>query len=158
DGPTLLVTIRENRVNGALGRSRLERCVSGKLETCCPPCGPRSTSPPTLPGLGETPRREYVRRATVAVGRAAPFQDPAPFEERVKERRMPELSDTARGVTILPSANGNGHAPSASGLESPSLFGPGAAADGATAYEVKFLLTEQQVREVVSRISGRMAL
>lgn len=69
---------------------------------------------------------------------------------------MPELSDTARGATILPSANGQ--SPSASGLESPSLFGPGTAAEGATAYEVKFLLTEQQVGEVIARVTGKLAL
>src|SRR4051812_12179452 len=71
---------------------------------------------------------------------------------------MPETSDTARGATNRPSANGNGHAPSASGLEAPSLFGPGTAADGATAYEVKFLLTEPQAEEVVARVSGKLAL
>jgi hypothetical protein len=71
---------------------------------------------------------------------------------------MPELSDPARGVTITPSANGSCHAPTASGLESPSLFGPGAAADGVTAYEVKFLLTEEQTAEVVARITGKLAL
>jgi hypothetical protein len=71
---------------------------------------------------------------------------------------MPELSDPARGVTMVPSANGHSHAPSANGLESPSLFGPGAAADGATAYEVKFLLTEEQVAEVQARVAGLLAL
>src|SRR6266545_998732 len=71
---------------------------------------------------------------------------------------MPELSDPVRGVTKNPPANGQSHAPSASGLESPSLFGPGGAADGATAYEVKFLLTEGQVAEVVARVTGKLAL
>src|SRR6266545_1725304 len=71
---------------------------------------------------------------------------------------MPELADPARGVTKNPPANGQSHAPSASGLESPSLFGPGGAADGATAYEVKFLLTEGQVAEVVARVTGKLAL
>jgi VTC domain-containing protein len=71
---------------------------------------------------------------------------------------MPELSNPARGVASVPSSNGHSHTPSASGLESPSLFGPGNAADGAIAYEVKFLLTEEQVAEVVNRVTGKLAL
>ena len=43
-------------------------------------------------------------------------------------------------------------------MESPSLFGPGAEANTATAFEVKFLLTEDQVREVVARVTGKLAL
>lgn len=62
---------------------------------------------------------------------------------------MPELSDLAWGTL---------GAPSASGLESPSLFGAGGAADGATAFEVKFLLTEDQVRAVRARVAGTLAL
>src|SRR4051794_6422627 len=69
---------------------------------------------------------------------------------------MPELSECARGAATVPAVNGS--APSASGLESPSLFGPGAAADGTTAYEVKFLLTEEQAAEVAARVSGQLAL
>jgi hypothetical protein len=68
---------------------------------------------------------------------------------------MPELFDPAGGTTAVPSANGH---PSASGLESPSLFGTGAAADGATAYEVKFLLTEEQAAQVVARAAEKLAL
>src|SRR4051812_30422878 len=52
----------------------------------------------------------------------------------------------------------NGYTASATGLESPSLFVPGAPTDGATAYEVKFLLTEEQVREVIVRVTGKLAL
>src|SRR5437867_1496972 len=69
---------------------------------------------------------------------------------------MPELSDSSGAAVAL--ARGSTPAPPANGLESPSLFGPGAEADGATAYEVKFLLTEDQVREVVARVAGRLAL
>ena len=52
----------------------------------------------------------------------------------------------------------NGQAPATPGLESPSLFGPGNASDGATAYEVKFLLTEEQAREAAARVTGKLAL
>lgn len=69
---------------------------------------------------------------------------------------MSELLDTAEGGESLPSASG-GAAP-ATGLESPSLFGPGAEADNATAYEVKYLLTEELAAEVVARVSGKLAL
>jgi hypothetical protein len=69
---------------------------------------------------------------------------------------MPELSERARRAAIHTSTNGS--APSAAGLESPSLFGPGAAADGATAYEVKFVLTEEQAAEVSARVAGHLAL
>ena len=69
---------------------------------------------------------------------------------------MPELSDPTGGCTIKTPASG--HTPSATGLESPSLFGTGTAADGATAYEVKFLLSEDQVAAVVARVSGKLAL
>lgn len=62
---------------------------------------------------------------------------------------MSELTDCSRGAAL---------APSATGLESPSLFGPGAEANTATAFEVKFLLTEDQVREVVARVTGKLAL
>ncbi|QJX00115.1 polyphosphate polymerase domain-containing protein [Frigoriglobus tundricola] len=46
----------------------------------------------------------------------------------------------------------------ASVLESPSLFGPDTEAGSATAYEVKFLLGEDQVREIVGRVAGHLAL
>src|SRR5215471_12934477 len=69
---------------------------------------------------------------------------------------MPELSNCARGSAVVPSMNRS--APSANGLESPSLFGPGTAADGTTAYEVKFLLTEEQAAEVVDRVADKLAL
>jgi hypothetical protein len=61
---------------------------------------------------------------------------------------MSELSEYVRGVTTSPSA---------AGLESPSLYDP-RAADGATAYEVKFLLTEEQVREVEASAAKKLAL
>ena len=69
---------------------------------------------------------------------------------------MSESSDSTAGAATTPADTGR--ASSASGLESPSLFGPGAAADGATAYEVKFLLTEDQVAEVAARVAGKLAL
>ena len=68
---------------------------------------------------------------------------------------MPELSDPAWGAPNAPLANGS--APSAAGLESPSLYGPGAA-EGATAYEVKFLLTEEQARQVAACVARQLAL
>lgn len=68
---------------------------------------------------------------------------------------MLELSDSDRVGPNGPATGGR--APSATGLESPSLFGSGSA-EGAVAYEVKFLLTEDQAREVVSRVSGKLAL
>src|SRR5262245_51919594 len=67
---------------------------------------------------------------------------------------MSELADHAWG-TMSPLANGS--APSAVGLESPSLYDPGAA-EGATAYEVKFLLTEEQVQQVTARVAPQLAL
>src|SRR3981189_3165235 len=69
---------------------------------------------------------------------------------------MSELSDSAPGAATTPADNG--FVLSASGLESPSLFGPGAAADGATAYEVKFLLTEDQAAEGTAAGAGKLAL
>lgn len=68
---------------------------------------------------------------------------------------MPELSDSTSKA--VPGLSLSGSA-SANGLESPSLFRPGAEAGGAVAYEVKFLLTEDQVREVVARVAGQLAL
>lgn len=69
---------------------------------------------------------------------------------------MSDLSDsTPEAESGFPS---NGHTPAARELESPSLFSPGAEADGATAYEVKFLLTEEQVRAVTARVAGKLAL
>ncbi len=68
---------------------------------------------------------------------------------------MPELSDPAQRDAMVACATGL--APSAAGLESPSLFGS-AGTDGATAYEVKFLLTEAQVAEVIGRVAGKLAL
>ncbi len=45
------------------------------------------------------------------------------------------------------------------GLESPSLFDPRAAgADSPAAYELKFLLAEEQAREMATRLRGRLAL
>src|SRR5258707_1177235 len=67
---------------------------------------------------------------------------------------MSDLSDSNSGAEPnAPSMSG-----SASVLESPSLFGPGTEADSATAYEVKFLVTEDQVREVIARVVGKLAL
>ncbi|MBN9117610.1 MAG: polyphosphate polymerase domain-containing protein [Planctomycetes bacterium] len=68
---------------------------------------------------------------------------------------MSELSDSA--WIVAGGHAGNGQAPSAVGLESPSLYSPGAA-EGATAFEVKFLLTEEQAAEVADRVSGKLAL
>lgn len=69
---------------------------------------------------------------------------------------MPALSEAATGDGFVPAPAG--HAPAASGLESPSLFGADGASDGATAYEVKFLLTEDEAREVAARVAGKLAL
>ncbi len=69
---------------------------------------------------------------------------------------MSDLSDSQRGGEC--GSPSNGQMPAASGLESPSLFGSGATADSATAYEVKFLLTEEQVRQVIARVTGKLAL
>src|SRR4051812_33873941 len=70
---------------------------------------------------------------------------------------MSDLSDSSTGAAFGPSSNG--YVPAASGLESPSLFSPATAgADPATAYEVKFLLTEEQAREVTARVTGKLAL
>ncbi len=71
---------------------------------------------------------------------------------------MPESSDSTSGAATAPSVNGSAQAGPTKGLESPSLFGPGAEADNATAFEVKFLLTEDQVREVIARVTGKLAL
>jgi hypothetical protein len=68
---------------------------------------------------------------------------------------MPELSDPAGGRTSAVPVTG--HASSAAGLESPSLYDP-SAADGPIAYEVKFLLTEEQARAVEARAAERLAL
>lgn len=70
---------------------------------------------------------------------------------------MSELSESSFGRAVA-SSIGCGELASAKGLESPSLFGPAAEADSATAYEVKFLLTEDQVREVISRVSSHLTL
>lgn len=69
---------------------------------------------------------------------------------------MSESSDSTPGAETIPADNA--YAPSASGLESPSLFGAGSAADGVTAYEVKFLLTEDQAAAVTARVAGKLAL
>ncbi|AMV28249.1 VTC domain protein [Gemmata sp. SH-PL17] len=68
---------------------------------------------------------------------------------------MSELSDTTEGALAL---SGSGYATPASGLESPSLFNPAAGTDAPTAYEVKYLLTEEQVAEVVDRVTGKLDL
>lgn len=63
-----------------------------------------------------------------------------------------------------PLAGGGGSPPSAepgatnSGLESPSLFTPDGPTDAPTAYEVKFLVTEEQVAEIAARLHGVLAL
>lgn len=45
------------------------------------------------------------------------------------------------------------------GLESPSLFNPAAGdEDRATAYEIKFLVSEAQVAEIAARVRGHLAL
>ena len=68
---------------------------------------------------------------------------------------MSELSEPIESAFgSLPSGSG---AP-AGALESPSLFTPGAPDDANTAYEVKFLLTEEQAAEVVARVHGKLAL
>ena len=70
---------------------------------------------------------------------------------------MSELSDSAIGAAkSAPSVDGRTPPPAV--LESPSLFGPGSEAQSATAYEVKFLLTEDQVRAVVGRVGGALRL
>ncbi|MBP3960372.1 polyphosphate polymerase domain-containing protein [Gemmata sp. G18] len=69
---------------------------------------------------------------------------------------MSDLSDTTEGAAFA--LSGSGYTASARGLESPSLFNPAAGADSATAYEVKFLLTEEQAAEVVARVTGKLAL
>lgn len=67
---------------------------------------------------------------------------------------MPELSDPGRtGLSVSPVGD---PAPSAPGLQSPSLYDP-TATDAATAYEVKFLLTEEQARLVAGYVAGRLA-
>ncbi|AWM39887.1 VTC domain protein [Gemmata obscuriglobus] len=63
---------------------------------------------------------------------------------------MSELSE--------PTENAFGSSPPPSALESPSLFSPGATEEAATAYEVKFLLTEAEAAEVAARVHGRLAL
>src|SRR4051812_43713186 len=70
---------------------------------------------------------------------------------------MSELSDSSLGATTSSPVYAGGSAP-ARGLLSPSLFGPGAEADSATAYEVKFLLTEDQARELTACIEGALTL
>lgn len=67
--------------------------------------------------------------------------------------RIPEVSDPVWAVETA--AQAEGQVPAVTGLESPSLFG--AAAVNATAYEVKFLLTEGQAAEVAGRVGGKLA-
>jgi hypothetical protein len=55
----------------------------------------------------------------------------------------------------LPGPVGGGQ-PAAAELESPSLFAAGT--DGPPAFELKFLLTEPQAREVEARVKGALAL
>lgn len=71
---------------------------------------------------------------------------------------MSEFLDTAEGGPFGPSARGTETGAPATGLESPSLFGPGSEGDAATAFEVKFLLTEAQAAEVEARVRGKLAL
>jgi hypothetical protein len=68
---------------------------------------------------------------------------------------MSELSDSSFGEHAPDCAGGS--APPAA-LVSPSLFGPSAEAGGETAFEVKFLLTEEQAREIVANVEGALAL
>lgn len=70
---------------------------------------------------------------------------------------MSELFDSAESGEFGHTASGSVTTP-APVLESPSLFKPGGEDDAATAYEVKFLLTEEQVAEVAARLAGRLAL
>ncbi|MFM8273696.1 MAG: polyphosphate polymerase domain-containing protein [Gemmata sp.] len=67
---------------------------------------------------------------------------------------MSDLSDSAKECELGSPAGHPAAAPR--GLESPSLFRPGD--EDATAYEVKYLLTEEQVRAVVDRVTGKLAL
>src|SRR5438105_4303324 len=67
---------------------------------------------------------------------------------------MSALSDHSTDATSDPAHNGQ---EPAGVLESPSLFGPGAETES-VAYEVKFLLTEAQASEVVSRIATKLSL
>jgi hypothetical protein len=71
---------------------------------------------------------------------------------------MPELSDPSHGAAFAPTAPKPPEVTPEPALVSPSLFGPGSEADAATAFEVKFLLSEDQVREVVARVADRLAL
>lgn len=68
---------------------------------------------------------------------------------------MSELSESSCGAESAGSASPAAGAPA---LLSPSLFGPGAGGDGPTAYEVKFLLAEEQARELAARVAGRLSL
>src|SRR5262245_25993882 len=70
---------------------------------------------------------------------------------------MSELSDSSFGAAGCAAAPASVPA-ATSGLVSPSLFGPGAEAESATAFEVKFLLTEDQVRALTAAIAGKLAL
>jgi hypothetical protein len=67
---------------------------------------------------------------------------------------MSDLLDSSAQVAM---ALSGGSLPAAA-LVSPSLFGPTGEVDSATAYEVKFLLTEEQVREIVHRVDGKLSL
>ncbi len=80
---------------------------------------------------------------------------------------MSEVSDPSFGATVARSklalsATTGSHAGTpatdASVLLSPSIFVPGAEAEGPIAYEVKFLLEEAQARDLVGRLAGRLAL
>lgn len=68
---------------------------------------------------------------------------------------MTELSDASTGVSV--GACGSDTPPEPA-LESPSLFNPATDANGPIAYEVKFLVTEEQARAVESRVRGRLSL
>ncbi|OWK37464.1 polyphosphate polymerase domain-containing protein [Fimbriiglobus ruber] len=68
---------------------------------------------------------------------------------------MLKFSDPAKDGVVVPTIGGR--APAAVLLESPSLFG-GAGDDDATAYEVKFVLTEGQAAEVAARVNGKLFL
>src|SRR5262249_23101153 len=65
---------------------------------------------------------------------------------------MPSLSGSLNG------AAGSAGGRAAPALQSPSLFGPDTTElDGPPAYELKFLLHEEQAGEVVARVARRLA-
>jgi hypothetical protein len=67
---------------------------------------------------------------------------------------MSELFDSTAQADLVAS----GACLPAAALVSPSLFEPSGEVDNATAYEVKFILTEEQVREIVRSLDGKLSL